>query len=411
MAKAVYVGINSVARKVKKMYVGVGSVARKVKKAYVGIGGVARLVFSAFPKLVANGSTTISTGDHYHVFGGASVQYTSTRTRVIRDTKGGGIYNLTWIDQNFVYGSANHVYDSYSDMVALPYGPTMIGSGNGWDGNEQGADPTVNYEAYDSNMTQFIVTGVTKWRNCDGTTLVNEYIVFTNGCYKNSKLSGGSSRRCNTMDLFDRNCVVRTVNGTASYNESSSDMVDILTAANSYSVGDVLGVIDANLLTFKSSCSSGVYSVPTLSAGQYKCQQSSYNDWCFRFYTDRDGFVSRVYADNHLTGATVDLTSSWTGAIIEAIGAGYIQHAQLDMSTNHDGVTTLFMRLNHVLFQVDENLQLIQVDMPIKPPTIRYDSWGNPAGWLGNEFIITTANGTYNDNEDDTYNQLLRFAI
>lgn len=42
MAKGAYIGVNGVARKVKKMYVGVGGVARRVKKAYIGVGGVAR---------------------------------------------------------------------------------------------------------------------------------------------------------------------------------------------------------------------------------------------------------------------------------------------------------------------------------------------------------------------------------
>lgn len=42
MAKGAYVGVDGVARKIKKGYVGVDSKARKIKKAYVGVGGVAR---------------------------------------------------------------------------------------------------------------------------------------------------------------------------------------------------------------------------------------------------------------------------------------------------------------------------------------------------------------------------------
>lgn len=50
MAKAAYIGIDSVARKVKKIYVGIDGVARKVKKAYIGVAGVARLFYSSgFP--------------------------------------------------------------------------------------------------------------------------------------------------------------------------------------------------------------------------------------------------------------------------------------------------------------------------------------------------------------------------
>lgn len=49
MAKRMYIGVDSKARKVKKMYVGVNGVARKVKKGYIGVNGVARLFFSADP--------------------------------------------------------------------------------------------------------------------------------------------------------------------------------------------------------------------------------------------------------------------------------------------------------------------------------------------------------------------------
>ena len=47
MAKAVYVGVNSKARKMKKAYIGIGGKARKVKKMYIGVGGKARLCYSA----------------------------------------------------------------------------------------------------------------------------------------------------------------------------------------------------------------------------------------------------------------------------------------------------------------------------------------------------------------------------
>lgn len=42
MAKAAYVGINDIARKVNNIYVGVNGVARKVVKGYVGVNGIAR---------------------------------------------------------------------------------------------------------------------------------------------------------------------------------------------------------------------------------------------------------------------------------------------------------------------------------------------------------------------------------
>ena len=48
MAKNIYVGVGSKARKVKALYVGVGGKARKVKKVYVGVGGKARLVYQSY---------------------------------------------------------------------------------------------------------------------------------------------------------------------------------------------------------------------------------------------------------------------------------------------------------------------------------------------------------------------------
>lgn len=45
MSKRCYIGVNSVAKKVKKVYIGVGGVAKKIIKAYIGVDGVARLFF------------------------------------------------------------------------------------------------------------------------------------------------------------------------------------------------------------------------------------------------------------------------------------------------------------------------------------------------------------------------------
>lgn len=47
MSKAAYIGVGSVAHKIKKMYIGVNGVARKVKKGYIGVNGVARLFYTA----------------------------------------------------------------------------------------------------------------------------------------------------------------------------------------------------------------------------------------------------------------------------------------------------------------------------------------------------------------------------
>lgn len=61
MAKGIYLGIDSLSRKVKKMYLGIEGVARKVKKGYVGVNGLARLFFSGAGKPVYDGLQSVST--------------------------------------------------------------------------------------------------------------------------------------------------------------------------------------------------------------------------------------------------------------------------------------------------------------------------------------------------------------
>ena len=47
MAKGIYVGVDSKARKVKKAYIGVAGISRKIKKGYIGVNGRAQQFYSA----------------------------------------------------------------------------------------------------------------------------------------------------------------------------------------------------------------------------------------------------------------------------------------------------------------------------------------------------------------------------
>lgn len=70
MAKGIYVGVDNVARKVKKMFAGVDGVARKVKKAYVGVNNVTRQFFSSVVHLYNAGDLCSSlTGGWSHKTG------------------------------------------------------------------------------------------------------------------------------------------------------------------------------------------------------------------------------------------------------------------------------------------------------------------------------------------------------
>lgn len=81
MGKQVYLGVDGIARKVKKIYLGVGGVARKVKKGYMGVGGVARPFFgggelvyygTAEALSVARAGLAAATVGGYGLFGGGS---------------------------------------------------------------------------------------------------------------------------------------------------------------------------------------------------------------------------------------------------------------------------------------------------------------------------------------------------
>lgn len=56
MSKGAYIGIDSVARKVKSGYVGIEGLAHKIKKAYIGVDGVAKLCWASVDPVFANNS-------------------------------------------------------------------------------------------------------------------------------------------------------------------------------------------------------------------------------------------------------------------------------------------------------------------------------------------------------------------
>ena len=90
MAKAVYVGVGSKARKMKKAYIGIGGKARKVKKMYIGdSSGKARLCYSAeldrygmaaALSTARYGVRTATVGNYALFAGGLKPDLTSTKT-------------------------------------------------------------------------------------------------------------------------------------------------------------------------------------------------------------------------------------------------------------------------------------------------------------------------------------------
>lgn len=125
MAKGIYVGVNSLARKVKGGYIGVSNIARKIKKAYVGIGGVARPVLADAKAVYGGNVCTVSTGhsatptspsgcgtDEYAMFYGFS-----------RSTSSANNFSstLVHVNQNLVAGTLSEG-TGYAEMAGVSTG-------------------------------------------------------------------------------------------------------------------------------------------------------------------------------------------------------------------------------------------------------------------------------------------------
>ena len=141
MSKGAYVGVNGVARKVKKIYTGIDNVARKVKKGYVGIGGVARPFFRAesplvyygtiTPLSVARSSLAATSIGNYALFGGGMSPsdrdtvdaYNDSLVKSIPTVLSVARYNLaaTSVGNHALFGGGYGDSSTYKDTVDAYY--------------------------------------------------------------------------------------------------------------------------------------------------------------------------------------------------------------------------------------------------------------------------------------------------
>ena len=114
MAKALYDGVNGIARKVKKKYDGVNGIARKVKKAYDGVNGIARQYWSSAPPI---GELPVGTSVYMNVSG------VRKEFLIVHQGLPSSIYdsscNGTWLLMKNIHtkkvgGSTNHYYQNSS---------------------------------------------------------------------------------------------------------------------------------------------------------------------------------------------------------------------------------------------------------------------------------------------------------
>lgn len=141
MSKGAYIGVNGVARKIKKGYIGIDGVARKIKKAYIGVGGIARPCWN-----------------------GGKVTY---------------------------YGTATPLTSTVSDMGAATFdGKAFFGGGK-----ITTSSASKNVDMYDKNLTK-TTTELSQARYGLKATASDDYIAFGAGAV--------SSTIYNTIDVFNK---------------------------------------------------------------------------------------------------------------------------------------------------------------------------------------------------------------
>ena len=244
MSKGAYVGVNGVARKIKKGYVGVGSIARKIKKAYIGVGGVARPCWSSGEVAYYGTAESLSTTTYYYNVVGASISnygifahtsqidaYDSSLTKTNATTlyvpsEGNRGLSATnnWDCAFFMVDSYRYRYLSkydnsltvtninvgngastnlYNNVVANPnYLCIISGRDSSYTDNETGDSgygTSIETFYYDSSMTKTSSTSTnsiaTSLGNAVGCASVGDYALCAGGWQYTSSSSGGTTYR------------------------------------------------------------------------------------------------------------------------------------------------------------------------------------------------------------------------
>ena len=184
MAKGCYVGVDNVARKVKKGYVGVDSTARRIKKAYIGIGGVARPCWSG------------GVPEYYGTITPLSVVRTKTAATTNGDyaiIAGGGAYSG---DDFTPYGTVDCYNKSLTrsnadDLSTTRYDLSGASVGNYalFAGGQYSTSRRNTVDAYDSSLVRTTASTLSQARSCCGTCTIGSYALFIGGESSNTNNS------------------------------------------------------------------------------------------------------------------------------------------------------------------------------------------------------------------------------
>lgn len=238
MAKGVYIGVDGLARKVKKMYIGVDGVARRVKKAYIGVGGVARPCWTGGELTYYGTITPLSSAVYmsaatknkkYALFGGGQTSsgdamntvdaYDKSLVKTVAPAmespkyEHSASYTTDYAIFSGGYRGLTHV-DAYDSLLSRTTAPkpdvgryrlsaTHIGGfalvAGGFDVyNKVRAD----VDAYDNSLSKTLPTPLNEARMYMGATTVGDFALFAGGAMSNS--SESVSPRSKTVDVYDK---------------------------------------------------------------------------------------------------------------------------------------------------------------------------------------------------------------
>lgn len=175
MAKGAYIGVNNVARKIKKGYIGVGGVARKIKKGYIGVGGVARPFWTG-GEVVYYGTDSL-----YKNNSAQGLAYANTpKYAIFHGGLGSGsdpVDFMTAFDATLVKTGKriNGRYDHAGGCI----GKIAIFAGGR--NSASSSDVTSTTEAFDETLTSLDCQGLRRSRSSLAGANAGPYLVFSGG--------------------------------------------------------------------------------------------------------------------------------------------------------------------------------------------------------------------------------------
>ena len=256
MAKNIYIGESSVARKVKKAYIGINGVARKIKKMYIGVAGIARLFFSSAAEVNIVESAiedmryakytfaSTATDSHAIFAGGGYSSGEAYNEELVRSNVELSLianhHGAATINNNAIF----HGDTTAFDVVDTSLTRTTITSGYGWSANTliggenkkyavfgTGASSGTFVTCLNESLTFSYTSLSTSAGNYSNTISTSDYIAFN--------LLNGS------MDVFDTSLTMTTVEGIQSAQGCAGGNIDgCLAIAGGISSGVIVNTIN-----------------------------------------------------------------------------------------------------------------------------------------------------------------------